>query len=437
MTISRQDFSSLSHEYFNKIIEPTLELVPGLSYLPTTSKCIDATDLDILIQSSLDMWLTAGRFSREFETQFPMHLGKNHSLLVNSGSSANLLAVTALSSHVLGDMKLKPGDEIITSAVSFPTTVNPIFQNGYIPKFVDSDLNTLNPSTECLMAAITEKTKAVILAHTLGNPWDVKTLKDCLKDRSIFIIEDCCDALGSTLSDQPVGSFGDLATSSFYPAHHITMGEGGAVSVTNKTLKRILESLRDWGRDCWCQTGRDNTCGKRFEWQLGTLPHGYDHKYIYSHLGYNLKLTDMQAALGVSQLKKLTHFVQRRKDNWDYLFHALEAMVPEHISIASPTPNSAPSWFGFPIICKNHIDRKKLTLYLETHKIGTRLIFGGNIVRQPAYKDATYRVHDSLKNADIIAEKAFWVGIHPRFSQKHLDYIGDHIKKGVHDQIRS
>lgn len=420
----KEKILELCSTYFNEDIRPTLELIPGKSYLPSTSKYIDAEDLHYLIQASLDMWFTAGRFAREFESSFAKYLGLKCSLLVNSGSSANLLAIGAL--------KLNAGDEVITAAVNFPTTVNPIIQNGLIPKFIDSSLETLNPSFENICKAITPHTKAIVLSHTLGNPWEVNKVKDYIKNRGIYIVEDCCDALGSTLEGSLVGSFGDIATSSFYPAHHITMGEGGAVSTNNKVFKRILESLRDWGRDCWCEPGDDNTCGKRFEWQLGNLPKGYDHKYIYSHMGYNLKATDMQAAIGLSQLKKLDGFIQKRKENWRYLNECLIS-EKEHLSIVQPTFNSDPSWFGFAMICKPQIDRKKLISFLENHKIGTRLVFGGNILRQPAYSHLN--ISKTFPNADIITEKAFWVGIHPRFSEKHLDYISEHIKKGIKLQL--
>ncbi|MEO5969119.1 MAG: lipopolysaccharide biosynthesis protein RfbH, partial [Bdellovibrionia bacterium] len=378
---------------------PASAFIPGETYIPATKKSVDGEDLVSLVDASLDMWLTTGRFGAEFESALPGYFGRKvEALLVNSGSSANLVAISSLGSPMLTKMKLRPlekGDEVITVAAGFPTTVNPIIQNGWTPVFVDVDLMTLNALPETIMAARTPKTRAVVLAHTLGNPYRADVLMEWCKKEGLYLIEDCCDALGSTIENTPVGSFGEFATVSFYPAHHITMGEGGAVMSKSAQFRRIAASIRDWGRDCWCDPGKDNTCGKRFEWQLGTLPCGYDHKYTYTHIGYNLKATDMQAALGVSQLKKAERFIAIRRRNWKYLYEQIKssAVLKGKLTPIEPTPSTVPSWFGFALHCEKGINREMITAFLESKKIGTRLLFGGNLTKQPAYKSVPYRIH--------------------------------------------
>lgn len=424
----RQEIIKLSRDFF-KESGKAKSFTPGESYIPVTAKVVDDDDLAYLIDASLDMWLTAGRYAREFEEIYPKNFGRTtKALLVNSGSSANLVAISSLGSPELTKYKmqpLKPGDEVITVAAGFPTTVNPIIQNGWVPVFVDVDLNTLNALPEKIMSAKTDKTRAVIIAHTLGNPYRADILADWCKKENLFLIEDCCDALGATIKDQLVGSFGDYATSSFYPAHHITMGEGGAVLSKDGRLKKIAESLRDWGRDCWCEPGTDNTCKKRFEWKLGDLPEGYDHKYIYSQIGYNLKVTDMQAALGVSQLKKVERFIQARRENWKYLYNGIKSspMLKDKLIPIEPTPETNPSWFGFPILCVDGINREKVVRTLEEKKVGTRLLFAGNMTKQPAYKNVNYRIHGNLENTDKIMNQLFWIGVHPALDKQRMDYM--------------
>lgn len=404
--------------------------VPGETYIPVTAKKVDEEDLGHLIDASLDMWLTAGRYSTEFETKISSYFNRGNvkGLLVNSGSSANLLAVSSLGSpqmKAFGFEPLKAGDEVITVAAGFPTTVNPIIQNGWIPVFVDVDLTTLNALPEKIMAAKTAKTKAVVLAHTLGNPYRADLIAEWCRKEKLFLVEDCCDALGATIKGQPVGSFGDFATLSFYPAHHITMGEGGAVIPRDIKFRKIAESIRDWGRDCWCEPGHDNTCKKRFQWQLGDLPKGYDHKYTYSNIGYNLKVTDMQAALGVSQLKKVNEFIEVRRLNYNYLLKNLMAS-PKLLKAFTPvmaTEATDPSWFGFAMHCADQIDREKVVRFLEEKKVGTRLLFGGNLLRQPAYKNIEKRVVGNLENTDRIMHKTFWIGVHPMLDQQRMDYM--------------
>lgn len=411
--------------------------VPGETYIPVTAKKVDEDDLGYLIDASLDMWLTAGRYSKQFEQEFSSYFGRqSKSLLVNSGSSANLLAISTLGSPQLrafGLEPLKPGDEVITLAAGFPTTVNPIVQNGWIPVFIDIDKTTLNALPEVVRQARTEKTRAVVLAHTLGNPFRSDLLAAWCESENIFLIEDCCDALGATIAGKPVGSYGHFATASFYPAHHITMGEGGAVIPRDARLRKVAESIRDWGRDCWCEPGKDNTCKKRFDWQLGDLPPGYDHKYVYSHVGYNLKVTDMQAALGVSQLKKVSGFIQNRRENWQYLYKGIKSSprLSEFFKPIEPTPETSPSWFGFPMFCDKRLSREKVVSFLEQNKVGTRLLFAGNLIKQPAYKSVSYRVHGALENTDQVMNHLFWIGVHPALDQNRLDYMLDRLEKAI------
>lgn len=413
------------------------EFIPGETYIPVTAKVVDEQDLAHLVDASLDMWLTAGRYAREFEAQFGKYFGRTtKSLLVNSGSSANLVAISALGSHELekfGHKPLTAGDEVITVAAGFPTTVNPIVQNGWIPVFVDVDQTTINALPETIMNARTSKTKAVVLAHTLGNPYRADLLAEWCKKEGLFLIEDCCDALGATIQNKPVGSFGEYATSSFYPAHHITMGEGGAVMSKDGRFKKIAESIRDWGRDCWCEPGRDNTCNKRFCWKLGDLPEGYDHKYIYSHVGYNLKVTDMQAALGISQLNKVDRFVEARRENWNYLYNGIKSspILAKYFTPVEATPETNPSWFGFPMYCNEKLNREKIVANLEERKIGTRLLFAGNLTKQPAYKNVNFRIHDNLKTTDHIMKSLFWIGVHPALDKARMNYTLEQLESIV------
>ena len=405
---------------------------PGVSPVPVSGKVFDGSDVQHLVDASLDFWLTTGRFAKEFEHRFADWWGLKHCLLVNSGSSANLLAVSALTSPQLGERRLRPGDEVLTCAAGFPTTVTPILQNGLVPVFVDATLPSYNADPERLAAAIGPRTRAIILAHTLGNPFDLEAVMALAKRHALWVIEDCCDAVGAEYQGRKVGTFGDLATVSFYPAHHLTMGEGGAVLTQDSRLKKIVESFRDWGRDCWCEPGVDNTCHKRFDWQLGDLPHGYDHKYTYSHLGYNLKLTDMQAAVGLSQLEKLDGFIDRRRENFRYL-HSRLSHLDTHLVLPEATPQSNPSWFGFPITLRaeSPVTRQVLIGHLESRKIGTRLLFGGNLLRQPAFKDVVHRVAGPLTQCDVIMDRTFWVGIYPGLSRPMLDHIATALEEGL------
>lgn len=413
------------------------DFVAGETYIPASAKVMDRDDLAYLIDASLDMWLTAGRYSKDFEAKISRQFGRKiPGLLVNSGSSANLVAISSLSSPLLEDLKLrplKPGDEVITVAAGFPTTVNPIIQNGWVPVFVDVDYSTLNAIPEAIMEAKTSKTRAVVLAHTLGNPYRSDILSEWCRKEGLYLVEDCCDALGSMIGESSVGSFGDYATVSFYPAHHITMGEGGAVIARSPQFRRIAESMRDWGRDCWCDPGKDNTCGKRFEWCLGKLPYGYDHKYTYSNIGYNLKVTDMQAALGVSQLRKADHFISERKKNWKTLYEAIRhsPKLNDKLIPVVPTVGTDPSWFGFAIHCNPGLNREKITTYLENHKVGTRLLFAGNLTKQPAYKDVEFKVHGELKATDQIMAQTFWIGVHPALTQERITYMLEQLELAV------
>ncbi len=397
---------------------------PGTSPVPYAGRVFDADELTTLVDSALDFWLTAGRFAAEFECDFARVFGLRHCLLVNSGSSANLVALTALTSPALGDERLRPGDEVITVAAGFPTTVNPAIQNGLVPVFVDVHVPTYNVDVTQLDAARSPKTRAVMLAHTLGNPFDLATVTAFCRKHDLWLVEDCCDAVGSTYAGRHVGQFGDLATVSFYPAHHMTMGEGGAVLTDAPKLKTIAASFRDWGRSCWCDPGKDNTCGKRFDWQLGDLPHGYDHKYIYSHVGYNLKATDMQAAVGVAQLRKLPGFIAARKSNFATL-HAALREFEEFFILPEATPNSDPSWFGFPIAVRQDapFTRNDAVTYLESRKVATRLLFAGNLLKQPAYRGINCRVVGDLANTDRVMNDVFWVGVYPGLTPAKLDYM--------------
>jgi CDP-6-deoxy-D-xylo-4-hexulose-3-dehydrase len=403
--------------------------------VPVSGKVFDADDVQSLVDSSLDFWLTTGRFAKQFEEQFADRMGVRHALLCNSGSSANLLAMTALTSPRLKDRRLVPGDEVITAAVGFPTTVNPIIQNGLVPVFVDVDLGTYDANIDQIEAAIGPRTKAIFMAHTLGNPFDLPRVMEIAERHGLWVIEDTCDAVGAMFDDKPVGSFGDLATTSFYPAHHITMGEGGCVLTNNPILEKIVESLRDWGRDCWCPPGCDNTCGRRFDWQLGGLPYGYDHKYTYSHIGYNLKMTDMQAAVGVSQLQKLDSFIEARNQNWQTLRTGL-AELSDVLVLPEPTPASTPSWFGFAMMVRDDapFSRHELVTHLESKGIGTRLMFGGNLLQQPAYADVQVRVVGDLSNARLVTDGAFWIGVYPGLDDERLEWMMSSVRQFVGDR---
>lgn len=400
--------------------------VPGSTPIPPSGKVLGADEFSNLVDAALDGWLTTGRYNDAFEARLADFLGVKHVLTCNSGSSANLLALSALTSPALGARALQSGDEVITAAAGFPTTVNPILQNGLTPVFVDSHIPTYNPLPSSIEAAITPRTKAIMIAHTLGNPFAVAEIRALADRHQLWLIEDCCDALGSRYDDRLVGTYGHIGTLSFYPAHHITMGEGGAVFTSDPALKRAIESFRDWGRDCWCNPGCDNTCGKRFDWQLGELPAGYDHKYVYSHAGYNLKITDMQAALGLAQLDRLPGFCQARRDNFAYLTQKLQPLAP-FLILPEATAGSAPSWFGFPITIRESagFDRVDLLRFLDQRKIGTRLLFAGNLTRQPYFAGRPHRVSGNLDNADIIMQRTFWVGVWPGLIPEQLDYIAE------------
>ena len=400
--------------------------VAGETPVPVSGRVFDATELQYLVDASLDFWLTTGRFAEEFERGFARFLGVRYAILVNSGSSANLLALSCLTSPKLGDRRLKPGDEVITLAAGFPTTVNPIIQNGLVPVFIDITIPTYNVDVTQLDAALSGRTRAIMLAHTLGNPFDVDAVAVFAKKHDLWLIEDCCDAIGSEYKGRKVGSFGDVATASFYPAHHITMGEGGCVMTNSPQLKTLVESFRDWGRDCWCDPGKENTCGKRFEWRLGDLPCGYDHKYTYSHIGYNLKATDMQAAVGVAQLQKLPGFIKARRANFHLLNESLKEFG-EFLILPEATPGADPSWFGFPIAVREDapFSRADLIDQLEEKRISTRLLFGGNLIRQPAYMGIHYRTVGGLKTTDFVTSQLFWIGLFPGISAAMVQYVGE------------
>jgi CDP-6-deoxy-D-xylo-4-hexulose-3-dehydrase len=427
----RRQILDLVAQYFSEASQPPA-FIPGVTPVPVSGKVIDGADVSAVVDSALDAWFTTGRFAETFERKLARFVGVRSASLVNSGSSANLVALSALTSPKLGDRRLMPGDEVITVAAGFPTTVNPIFQNRLVPVFVDVTLPTYEIDVSQLEAARSERTKAVFLAHTLGNTFDLDAVCAFARKHNLWLIEDCCDALGSTYKGRNVGTFGDLATVSFYPAHHITTGEGGAVLTDRPNLETLIESFRDWGRDCWCEPGKDNTCGKRFDWQLGALPCGYDHKYTYSHIGYNVKATDMQAALGVSQLTKLPHFIARRKENFAYLRQKLQPLE-DVLVLPEATRGADPSWFGFPIGVQQDAPfrREDLTRALETVKIGTRLLFGGNLIRQPAYLNAEYRIIGNLRNSDFVMNSVFWVGVYPGLTQPMLEFVAQTLAEFV------
>ena len=414
---------------------PPSDFVPGQTPIPYAGRVFDHAELQNAVEASLDFWLTTGRFAAAFERDFAKFIGVRHALLVNSGSSANLLALSALTSPKLGSRQLKPGAEVITVAAGFPTTVNPILQNQLVPVFVDVTVPTYNVDVTQLEAACSPRTRAVMLAHTLGNPFNLDTVTAFCRQHNLWLIEDCCDAVGSTYRGKMVGTFGDLATVSFYPAHHLTMGEGGAVLTNMPLLKTLVESFRDWGRDCWCAPGQDNTCGKRFDWQLGELPRGYDHKYTYSHIGYNLKLTDWQAAIGVAQLKKLPDFIAARRANFHSIYAGLEDLADQFI-LPMATPSSDPSWFGFPLAVRPEakFNRAEVIRHLDSAKIATRLLFGGNLARQPAYQAATFRTVGPLSNSDFVMNHVFWIGVYPGMTQAMLDYMVDVLHRFAKDQ---
>ena len=404
--------------------------VPGQTPVPPSGKVIGAAEMKNMVEASLDGWLTTGRFNDQFEARLAEFLGVRHVSTVNSGSSANLVAFSALTSPSLGERAIRPGDEVLGVAAGFPTTVNPILQFGAVPVFVDVDLRTLNIDPSLLAAAISPKTKAIMLAHTLGNPFNLDAITALCRKHGLWLIEDCCDALGATYNGQKVGTFGDIGTLSFYPAHHITMGEGGAIFTNRDELKPLIDSFRDWGRDCYCQPGKDNTCGKRFCWKLGELPQGYDHKYIYSHLGYNLKITDMQAACALAQMDRLESFIAQRRTNHAYLSERL-ARCKEFLILPEATSSSDPSWFGFGMTLRDNapVSRHELLTFLDQQKIGTRLLFGGNLLKQPYMRGRNYRVASALTNTDAVMHNTFWIGVHPGLSEDMLDYTASSIEQ--------
>ena len=417
---------------YHAVAWPPSPFQPGISPVQVSGRVFDADEITHLVEASLEFWLTTGRFAADFEKSFSKYLGRRNTLLCNSGSSANLLALSSLTSPALEERRLQPGDEVLTLAAGFPTTVNPILQNNLVPVFVDIELETYNVDPRGLEAAVGPRTRAIMIAHTLGNPFDLQSVTEIARRHELWLIEDNCDARGSRYQGRLTGTFGDLATVSFYPAHHITMGEGGAVVSDSPRLRTLLESFRDWGRDCWCDPGRENTCGKRFEWQLGDLPKGYDHKYTYSHVGYNLKLTDLQAAVGVAQLKKLPGFIEARRKNWARLSEALRPLE-EFFLLPRPTPGSEPSWFGFLLSVRPEapFSRNEIVRHLEARKIGTRLLFGGNLLRQPAYRDRPHRVPGPVPHSDFVMNQSFWVGVYPGLSEAALDYVVESIGEFV------
>jgi len=420
---SRQTILEMVDRYANEVFGDN-GFTPGTTPIPASGKVIGAKELRLLVDAALDGWLTTGRFNDAFERRLASFLGVRHVLTTNSGSSANLLAFAALTSPWLGERAIRSGDEVITVAAGFPTTVNPILQHGAVPVFVDVQIPTYNIDPRQIEAAVSEKTKAVMLAHTLGNPFDLAEVTRVCGKYNLWLVEDCCDALGSIYEGKPVGAFGDMGTVSFYPAHQITMGEGGAVFTNSGQLKRVIESFRDWGRDCYCAPGYDNTCAKRFGWQFGSLPFGYDHKYIYSHLGYNLKITDMQAAVGVAQMDRLPEFIEGRRRNFRHLKEGL-AGLEEFLILPESIPGADPAWFGFPVTLRGEDDTGRLDLlqYLEQYKIGTRLLFGGNLTRQPYMAGRNYRIVGDLTQTDIVMNRTFWIGVYPGLDQAKLDFV--------------
>ena len=419
----RKEIAKLVAQYSELADAPKI-FAAGESVVPPSGKVVGTKERQLMVEASLDAWLTTGRFNEEFQKRLAEYLGVDYLLTTVSGSAANLLAIAALTSPKLGDRQLKAGDEMITVAAGFPTTVNPAIQHGLVPVFVDVDIPTYNIDPALIEAAVTDKTKIIMIAHTLGNPFDLREVRRIADKYNLWLVEDCCDALGTTYDGKMVGSFGDIATVSFYPAHHITMGEGGAVFTNSKQLNTLVESFRDWGRDCYCAPGCDDTCGKRFDQQLGSLPQGYDHKYTYSHIGYNLKISDMQAACGLAQMDRVETLVQQRKDNYQYL-HGLLASCSEFIELPKATENSDPSWFGFPITLKESagVNRVDLLKFLDASKIGSRLLFAGNLTRQPYFEGVKYRISGELKNTDRVMNQTFWVGIYPGLKKEQLNYI--------------
>ena len=440
MTAENQDVNALREEIlslveqFAKLAHGPKPFIPGHSPVPVSGRCFGPEEVRLLVDSSLDFWLTTGRFNDAFEAGLAEWIGVKYLLTCNSGSSANLLAFSALTSPLLGDHALREGDEVISCATGFPTTVNPIYQNGLTPVFIDVDIPTYNIRADLIEEAIGPKTRAIFVAHTLGNPFDLGTVMDVARRHNLFVVEDCCDALGARYDGRLVGTFGDVSSVSFYPAHHITMGEGGAVFTQNSRIKRAVESIRDWGRDCWCAPGKDNTCNKRFDWQLGGLPEGYDHKYTYSHMGYNLKITDMQAAVGLAQLDRLDGFISARRDNFNKIRQGLAALE-EFLILPEATPNSEPSWFGFPITVRQGgaFGRDKLVRYLNAKGIGTRLLFGGNLLRQPYMLGRPYRIHGTVEQSDRVMNSTFWIGVYPGLGQEHIDYMLEQLRSFCQD----
>lgn len=433
----RERINALVAEYHELAFAPR-SFLPGVTPVPVSGRVFGAEELQQLVEASLDFWLTAGPYAEKFEREFASVMSARHAMLVNSGSSANLLAVSALCSPMLDGRELTPGDEVITVAAGFPTTVNPIFQNRLVPVFVDVELPGYGIDVSRLDDALSPRTRAIVLAHPLGNPYDIGAVAAFAKEHDLFVVEDCCDAVGAKFDGRSVGTFGDLATASFYPAHHITMGEGGAVLAHKPKWKRIVESYRDWGRDCWCAPGKENTCGKRFGWQMGQLPFGYDHKYIYSHVGYNLKATDMQAAIGLAQLQRLPAFIAARNRNYGTLRAAL-ADLDDVFEFAAVHPKAEPSWFGFPMRVRESapFNRNALVQFLEGRKIATRLLFGGNLTRQPAYEGLTYRVVGDLARSDQVMHGTLWIGCYPGLTEEMLAWVSESMHAFVRDGART
>lgn len=429
LTELKQQILQLVEEYAQGQFAPK-PFAPGETVIPPSGKVIGAPEIRHMVEASLDGWLTTGRFNAAFEEKLAAFLEVPYAITVNSGSSANLVAFSTLTSPKLGERAIQKGDEVISVAAGFPTTVNPIVQFGAVPVFVDVDIETHNVNADLIEAAITDKTKAIMMAHTLGNPFNLDKVTELCKKYDLWLVEDTCDALGATYKGQKVGTFGDIGTLSFYPAHHITMGEGGAVFMSDPQLKTIAESFRDWGRDCYCAPGKDNTCGCRFSQQHGTLPFGYDHKYVYSHIGYNLKITDMQAACGLAQLDRLETFIEQRRANFNYLYERLQSLT-DFIMLPKATPNSHPSWFGFPITLREEsgVERVDLLRYLDEQKIGSRLLFAGNLIRQPNFQDVEYRVVGSLDNTEKTMKDTFWIGLYPALGEEHFEYVAEKLEE--------
>lgn len=433
----RAEILRLAGDYLHAKEPP--KFIPGETYIPCAGKVVDVHDLRNLLDASLDMWLTTGRYGEMFEAMLAKRFGLRHARLTVSGSAANLLAFSALTSWKLNERRIPPGSEILTVAAGFPTTVAPIVQNGCVPVFVDVDIETGNVNVDRLAEAVTPKTRAIMLAHTLGNPFNISAVMEIAKAHNLYLIEDCCDAFGATYAGRMVGTFGDMATLSFYPAHHITMGEGGAVLTNRKSLIGLAESFRDWGRDCWCPPGESNTCEKRYDWQLGALPHGYDHKFTFAHLGYNMKATDMQAAIGVSQLEKVDHFIAARRENFRLLHEAfIKEGLDEYFILPRAEERSDPSWFGFLLTLRDGVpfSRRYVVPYLENHRVGSRLLFGGNLTRQPAFQNVDYRIHGSLLNTDKIMMDSFWIGLWPGIDSARREYMVETFKAMIKEFSR-